>query len=135
VIEANGLSETAILAGVAAGRVFIDLDGPRPRTLDLEAKVGERSAKMGGVLTTRPGETVSFFVLVHGVAAGALEVVEDGKTIIGPPDASLVGGDIVRPFSLATDGKRHWLRINVRDPKGRLMLIGNPIYLRPPQDR
>ncbi len=132
VVEANGLSESAVLAGIAAGRVFIDLDGPRPRTVDLEAKVGERSAKMGGVLTAGARESVSFFILVHGVAAGAIEVVEDGKTIAGPPDATLAGGDIVRPFSLTTDGRRHWVRINVRDPRGRLMLIGNPIYLRPP---
>ncbi|HZZ36819.1 MAG TPA: CehA/McbA family metallohydrolase, partial [Caulobacteraceae bacterium] len=131
VVEANGLSEAAIIAGIAAGRVFIDLDGPRPRTIDLEAKLGERSAKMGGVLTARAGESVAFFILVHGVAAGSLEVVEDGRPIVGPSDATLGGGDIVRPFSLRTDGRRHWVRVNVRDPKGRLMLIGNPIYLRP----
>jgi hypothetical protein len=135
VVEAAGLSETAVLAGIAAGRVFIDLDGPRPRTLDLEAKAGDRSAKMGGVLTVRAGETMSFFVLVHGVAAGALQVIEDGQPVAGPSDATLAGDDVVRPFSLTADGKRHWVRINVRDPKGRLMLIGNPIYLRPPAGR
>jgi hypothetical protein len=34
-------------------------------------------------------------------------------------------------FVLQTDGAAHWVRINVRDGAGRLILIGNPIYLTP----
>ena len=132
VVEAANLSETAILAAIRAGRVFIDLDGPGRRVLDLEAKAADRSANMGGTLVAGAGEAVSLFILVRGVDAGRLEVVEDGKVVAGPVDAVVTAGDIVRPFALTADGKRHWVRINVRDAAGRLMLIGNPIYLRPP---
>jgi hypothetical protein len=34
-------------------------------------------------------------------------------------------------FHLFADGRPHWLRVDVRDAKGQLILIGNPIYLRP----
>jgi len=133
VVEAVNLSERAILDGIRRGRVFIDLDGPKPRVLDLEAKTASASARMGGLLPAAAGESVSLFILVSGVEAGVIEVIEDGKVIAGPPDASLTGGGaVVRPFSLTADGKRHWVRVNVRDPRGRLMLIGNPVYLSAP---
>ncbi|WP_020653746.1 hypothetical protein [Massilia niastensis] len=31
-----------------------------------------------------------------------------------------------------SDGARHWLRADVRDAAGKLILLGNPIYLDPP---
>jgi len=37
----------------------------------------------------------------------------------------------VREFSWPSDGKRHWLRVDVRDAAGKLILLGNPIYLNP----
>jgi hypothetical protein len=32
-------------------------------------------------------------------------------------------------FKETSDGKRHWIRIDVRDADGNLALIGNPIYV------
>jgi len=28
-----------------------------------------------------------------------------------------------------SDGGRHWLRINMRDAEGRLLALGNPVYV------
>jgi hypothetical protein len=28
-----------------------------------------------------------------------------------------------------SDGKRHWFRINIRSAEGKLLILGNPIYL------
>jgi hypothetical protein len=33
-------------------------------------------------------------------------------------------------FEWRADGKRHWIRVDVRDEAGHLALLGNPIYLR-----
>jgi hypothetical protein len=39
------------------------------------------------------------------------------------------GGDRHRTFDLIADGHRHWLRADVRSADGKLLLLGNPIYL------
>jgi hypothetical protein len=39
------------------------------------------------------------------------------------------GGDMHRTFDLIADGRRHWLRADVRSADGKLLLLGNPIYL------
>jgi hypothetical protein len=28
-----------------------------------------------------------------------------------------------------SDGGRHWMRVNVRDAEGRLLVLGNPVYV------
>jgi hypothetical protein len=38
-------------------------------------------------------------------------------------------GDMHRTFDLVADGHRHWLRADVRSGAGKLLLLGNPIYL------
>lgn len=121
VIHAEGLSPEALLAGLRAGRVFIDLDGTRDRMLDLTARTGGAEAVMGGVLPVKPGQAVTFQAVVAGVDAPRLEIVRDGKVIATPIDAE--GRFQVIP---ETSG---WVRLNVRDTAGRLLLIGNPVYL------
>ncbi len=119
-IEAAELSETAILAGIRGGRVAIDLEGTSDRTLDLIARSGGASAVMGGALTAKAGESVEFEVQVQGLAACRIEVIRDSEIV----------ADQAR-FSLAADGAAHWVRVNLRDGDGRLLMIGNPIYLEP----
>ncbi len=115
-VEADELSEIAILAAIRAGRVAIDLDGTNHRTLDLIAHAGGAPASMGGTLAARPGERVAFEALVEG--GGAVEAWCDGEVIAREPR-----------FEIAADGRAHWVRVNVRAPDGRLLMIGNPIYL------
>jgi hypothetical protein len=122
VIHAEGLSTEAILAGLKSGRVFIDLEGTRDRMLDLTAQAGAARADMGGVLTVKAGETASFQTTIAGVDAKGVEVVRDGQVIKPAIDAD-------GRFSLSVD-KPGWVRLNVRDASDRLLMIGNPIYLR-----
>jgi hypothetical protein len=131
VVEAANLSEVAILDGIRRGRVAIDLDGTRDRRLDLWADGSAGGAQMGGELAVRVDERLNFRVEVQGVSSGWIEVLEDGETISGPDDPSVTRGQGERSFTLVADDARHWVRINVRDPDGRLILIGNPIYLKP----
>lgn len=122
VIHADGLSTEALLAGLRAGRVFIDLDGTRDRLLDLAAKTAGGEAVMGGTLAVRPGDVVSFVASLAGVDPSGLEVIQDGARIT--PETSASGG-----FSIQMGRRPTWVRVNVRDPAGRLLMIGNPIYL------
>ena len=122
VVRAEGLSTEAILAGLRTGRVFVDLDGTRDRMLDLTARAGAAEAAMGGLLAVKRGETVAFQAAVAGVDARGIEVVRDGRVITPPIDAA-------GRFALVVD-KSGWVRLNVRDTGGRLLMIGNPIYLR-----
>ena len=120
VVHADALSTPAILAGLRAGRVFIDTDGTRERLLDLTAGSAEANAVMGGRLAAPAGRLVHFAAAVSGLPGGRLELVEDGVALAVP--ASLV-------VDWTSDGARHWFRLNGRTPDGRLVLIGNPIYV------
>jgi hypothetical protein len=130
-IHAPSLCEAAILEAIRLGRVAIDLDGTPDRTLDLTASCAGAKAVMGGELTVGAGDEAAFEVTVHGVASGMIEVIRDGEIVGGPADASISPAAAKRMFVLQTDGAAHWVRINVRDGAGRLILIGNPIYLTP----
>jgi len=124
VVHAEELSTAGILAGVRAGRVFIDLDGTRDRLLDLSAKSKAGAAVMGGVLTARKGEAVAFTVSVTGGEMAGVEVIRDGAKL---PVAVGANG----AFTVKMGDKASWVRLNLRDAQGRLLLIGNPIYLIP----
>jgi predicted metal-dependent phosphoesterase TrpH len=122
VVYAKELSEAAILAGIQAGHVFLDLEGSPDRMLEFNATAGTLKAEMGDLLDAAPGSEAVFSVRVAGVPDGRVEVIEDGKLL---PDA----GNSRDSFSIHADGQRHWIRINVRSAKGKLLLVGNPIYL------
>lgn len=121
VIHAEGLSSKAILDGLRSGRVFIDLDGTRDRMLDFSAKAGAAEAVMGGALSVRAGQVVDYRVSLAGVDAKGLEIVRDGQVVSPSIDAE-------GRFALTVD-RAGWIRLNVRDAGGRLLMIGNPIYL------
>jgi len=130
VIYADMLSQAGIVAAIRRGRVFIDVAGTRDRSLDLMATVGGQTAHMGDALRVSRGARVRFEGSVSGVAGGDLEVILDGQR------TSLLKGSHVAAttqsfeFPWRADGKRHWIRVNVRDGQSHLALIGNPIYLR-----
>lgn len=124
VVHAAELSTAGVLAGIRAGRVFIDLDGTKDRMLDLAARSRAGQAAMGGVLAAKPGEAVAFTASVTGGDLSSLEVIRDGAKL--PVTAGPTGA-----FTVTMGDKASWVRLNLRDAQGRLLLIGNPIYLRP----
>lgn len=127
VVHARELSVPAVLEGVRAGRVFIDVEGTRTRTLELSARAGGRTARMGEALAARRGTRVDFTVEV-GSVEGAVELVSGGPLpTLADPRISAERSTL--RFSLRSDGRPQWVRVNVRDAAGKLILIGNPIYL------
>ncbi|MCJ2181498.1 CehA/McbA family metallohydrolase [Novosphingobium sp. 1949] len=148
-VEAADLSQPAILAGVRAGRVFIDLTGAHhDHGLDLEAKAssGARVA-MGGTLRLGAKDTVRGAVLVRGLAGARVDLILDGRhlplgagAVVGADAIGAGAGDgwarVSFAFAardLAKGQAGHWLRADVRDAAGTRLLIGNPIYLEPGQ--
>jgi hypothetical protein len=128
VIYMPELSVHGFLAGVRSGRAFIDVEGTRDRLLDLSARAGGRQAVMGGTLPVPAGETVRFLVALNGVPSGVIQLVIDGRVAPGLETKF----DAARPIALApwrSDGEAHWIRADVRDADGRLLLVGNPIYI------
>lgn len=132
VVYARELSEPAILEGIRKGHVFVDVEGVRGRNLEMNAVAGDAHAIMGDRLNSRAGEMLQVSVRLDNLEGNRLEIVEDGS----------VRNDLSQPistakqeqtFTMQLDGNRHWIRANVRSPQGKLLVVGNPIYLSYPE--
>ncbi len=122
VVYAENLSERAILDGLRAGHVFIDLEGTTDRVIEFTAKVGSREVAMGDTLHVDAGETVHFTLRMLNLQGAYPEIVHD--------EADMRHfGEQMTGFDYRSDGKRHWFRVNVRSMNGRLLILGNPVFL------
>jgi hypothetical protein len=131
VVHAAELSQTAILQGIRAGHVFIDVAGSPDRLLELEADSGGAHAMMGDALAAPAGAVVRFKLRVAHAGGAVIALVLDGEDAGLLAERKVDDADVTRGFDWTSDGKRHWLRAEVRDADGRLLLLGNPIYLNP----
>ncbi|RUL69428.1 CehA/McbA family metallohydrolase [Dyella choica] len=128
VVHASELSMPAILDGIRAGHVFIDVQGTRDRMLDLTAGAGSETAEMGDTIAAVSGQKVRFTVTASAPEGARVELLVDGKP--WQPGADLaIHGKLSRSFDWPSDGQRHWIRANVRGSGGDLQLVGNPIYI------
>jgi hypothetical protein len=127
VVWAKDLSEAAVLEGIRAGHVFVDVLGSRDRGIEFTASADLQTVMMGDALKAAAGTRVEFNLTMTGLAGAHAEVVRDGEaTALG--DAAKSERE-TREFEEVSDGKRHWLRVNVRGADGGLLVLGNPIYL------
>jgi hypothetical protein len=124
VVHAQELSQEAILDGIRAGHVFLDLQGSRDRLLEYTASTPDGKADMGDTLAVHRGEVVRLTVHVESVSGGSVELIEDGH-----PKAKNELKENIQALDWTGDGARHWLRIVVRTPDGHPVLLGNPIYI------
>jgi hypothetical protein len=129
VIYADSLSQDGIVSGIRRGRVFIDVAGTRDRTLDMTASSDKQLAHMGDTLKVRKGTRVNFEGAVKAVIGGEVEVILDGQRLPLLKNSHIDSAAWSCKFQWRADGKRHWIRVNVRDAEGHLALVGNPIYL------
>jgi hypothetical protein len=127
VVWAKDLSEAAVLEGIRAGHVFVDVLGSRDRSIEFAAAEGSQTAMMGDVLKAPAGTRVKFSLTMVGLAGAHAEVVRDGvATALGE---AAKGAREMREFEDVSDGNRHWVRVNVRGEDGGLLVLGNPVYL------
>ena len=133
VVFAQNLSERAILDAIRAGRVFIDVEGTTDRLLDLTAVAGDQTAGMGETIVAADGDLIRFHASLRNLPAGRIEVIEDGQILAEAAAVAPGARDATLDFPWTSNGARHWLRLNARDVEGRLVLIGNPIYVNFPE--
>ena len=129
VVYAPELSQPAILEGLRRGRVFVDIGAPAGASVDLTVSSGKAKAGMGGSLQLRGGASLKMSAAVSGLPEGTVEFVSggDGK----PPNRMQIPirGLPEVAAELRTTPRLKWVRADVRGPDGRLLLIGNPVYL------
>lgn len=131
VVRAPELSQTAILGAIRQGHVFLDIAGTRDRLLEVRARANGAAAQMGDVLSAPAGTKVAVEVRVVGAPGSSISLAGDGARLAVLPDPKINGADQTVSFDLNADGVRRWLRVDVRDSNGKLILLGNPIYLTP----
>jgi hypothetical protein len=129
IIHAQELSERAILDGIRAGHVFIDVEGSKDRILEFEAKTDLNAASMGDSIHASAGKKIHFTVKMIALQGANPEIIQDGQPTTLIDKSAVNKGDEARGFDYVSDGKRHWFRVNVRSSDGSLLVVGNPIYL------
>ena len=129
VVYAADLSTPAILDGIRAGHVFIDLAGTRDRVIEVSARAGSRTAQSGDSLDAARNDQVRFEAHVSGAAGGRMRWMEDGHEVASHSSVDIDTADKTIPLLWTSDGHRHWLRVEVAGPDGKLWLIGNPIFI------
>lgn len=129
VVYAQNLSEHAILDGIRAGHVFVDIEGSADRSMEFTALAGQQNASMGDMLHVPTGEHVLFHLKLHALDGAIPELIIDGNKQSFTEQSSAQASAAEYTFYYVSDGQRHWIRANVRSAEGKLLLLGNPIYL------
>ena len=128
IVYANGLTVGAILAGLRAGRVFIDVEpvAAAPASfLDLKVSAGDIVATMGGKLRAGAGATLSAQVTVVAPAGSRLELIAGDEVIATVPVDDR--RNYFLPIVRAT--RPLVVRAVVRRADGALSLIGNAVVV------
>lgn len=135
VVHATDLSAKAIIAGVKSGNVYIDVGALPGMAMSMKSLSANPDADMGGTLTSYEGKRELLNLVIDNMPVGAKislstdgVVVEDAtsvKTPPGKPDFKFYLID----FRLSPGAAHGYIRAEVRDAAGKLLLLGNPIYV------
>ena len=129
VVYAGGLSTKAIVEGVRSGRVFIDVAGLPGALIDLTARRPDQEVHMGGVLYLAPGEVAGLEIVRANLDPRvSIEFVTHNTQVTAP--GATPGSQSGFSLALAPGASAGWVRINVRDQDKKLLLLGNPLYVR-----
>jgi hypothetical protein len=101
--------------------------------LELKASVDGRQAIMGDTVDAPVGTTIRFELHTVHVTGARAHVLLDGVQVDLLEHDLIASDDQHLAFAWTADGKRHTIRVEVRDAAGKLLLLGNPIYLEGPQ--
>ena len=129
VVYADELSTPAILAGVRSGRVFVDTTGSHDRLLDMSAHTESSSAVMGEMLAARPGQEIDIVAQVHGCDAASAQLIQNGHESSDAPEQMIQGNEVSLHWTIKPKPGPSWFLVEIRDSSGRILLLGNPIYV------
>ncbi len=128
VVYASDLSVPAILDGIRSGHVFLDLTDEGRSLLEMQGQLGTRTFMMGDEVDVPSGQTISLDTHLQAAPGATLRLLLDGREDSALPPATVSTNDQHLPLSWQSDGKRHWIRAEVRRGD-QLQLFGNPLYL------
>ncbi|MFL6429120.1 MAG: CehA/McbA family metallohydrolase [Acidobacteriaceae bacterium] len=129
VVHAQELSVSGILGAIRNGHVCIDLTASRDKVIDLEAANGKAHAAMGEELTVGRNQRLSITAHLAGASGSTLHWLLDGKELVMLPPGTVSGDSTDQSAIWTSDGQRHWLRAEVRNAAGTLLLLSNPVFL------
>ena len=134
VVEARELSVPAILDGIRRGRVFIDLTASRDKAIDFAARSADAAdpepwTPMGDALQEASGQSIAFRIHLAACPHSQVHLVLDGHESADLPTLPAPAGNETLTFKWTGDGGYHWLRCEVRNQDGSLLLLSNPIYI------
>lgn len=119
VVEAEDLTQPAILAGLRAGRSYTRIADDPSLHCDFTVVAGARSARMGGTLAVGTNAPLALTPDVRGPASMVVELWDGGqrlRTLAGPATIRLSRG-------------RHALHLRLRGADGALLAIGNAVLV------
>ncbi len=129
VVYAQELSVAAILDGIRAGHVFVDLTGSKNRMIEVHATSSHGTAAMGDTLTAAAGDAVQVSIHAQHCGDDMVQLLLDGETPLTTDKQHLPTPDETITSTWKSDGKRHWVVAEIRDQTGALDLLANPVYL------
>ncbi len=132
-VEADELSVAAILKGIRAGHTFVDLTASHDKQIDIEADSGSAHARMGGTLTIAAPAQVHIEIHTAGCAGSVVHLLLDGKEAAAPASVATSDAGASSTFDLTVGPGKHWLRSEVRDNSGKLLLVSSPLYINFPK--
>ena len=120
VVQADELSEPAILRAVSQGRLYLSA-GPELR---LDSAAGDQSAGLGDSILPEPGQPIRLRAEWTGAPAGSrLALVLDGQ----PRDAFTPAAHGTHDWEIPS-GEAHWGLLTLRDAGGKMLALTNPIF-------
>jgi hypothetical protein len=129
VVGADELSVPAILNSIRAGRTFVDLSASHDKEVDIEAETGGAHARMGGTLSIAGTAPIQVKVHTAGCKGSAVHLLLDGEEAAMSPQVPVNATNDSLMYRLTVGTGRHWLRVEVRDRSGNLLLMSSPLYI------
>jgi hypothetical protein len=123
VVGAAGLNREAVMAALRAGRAYVAADSRIH--LDLGAESDGASAVMGGRLVTRDERTVGVTLRVGGVPGSRVTLHTD----LGAVHEAIVEHPAAAVLWETVSGATRYVRAEVRDARGRMLALSNPIWI------
>lgn len=130
-VYATELSEPAILAGIRAGHVYVKAEGAKCPELELTVEISGGAphlpAMVGDNVSLAHDEKSTAKMKVTGGSGTLLQLFWDG-TPVESATWPVSGSEWTKEWPVAATAGRHWLRAEIRDAKGTLLTLSNPIY-------
>ncbi len=133
VVEADELSVPAILKGIRAGRTFVDLTASHDKQVDIDAEANGVHVRMGGTLVVSGTTPLHVEIRTVGCAGSKVHLLLDGEEPAAPASVPVNNIDTSSKFSLTVGPGRHWLRSEVQESSGKLLLMSSPLYINFPK--